>query len=92
MSALLVCGYCDKEDCGNIGRGQHYWKEETSDMTIYETADGKLYTRQALRDQAVIDARTGWDKAVQGPFDFSFNDWLIEAINTGVIKEREVEI
>lgn len=57
---------------------------------IYETADGRLYTRQALKDQTTIDARVGWDEAVQGTFNFDFRDWLTEAINTGVIKTREL--
>lgn len=61
-------------------------------MIVYETAGKQLYTTRALLAKTMAEARSGWDKAIQGPFDFSFDDWLIEAINTGVIKEREVEI
>jgi len=60
-------------------------------MRIYKTADGKLYTHEALFQKTVHEARQGWDEATQGPFVFSFNDWLIEAINTGVITTLEVE-
>lgn len=21
----LICGYCGKADCGNVGRGPHHW-------------------------------------------------------------------
>ena len=60
--------------------------------TIYQTADGKLWTRNALADQTWKDLKEGWDPATQGeyPGTFLFKDWLIEAINTGVVKEVEV--
>lgn len=62
-------------------------------MIIYETAGGRLLTRNALSAEYWKDLEEGWDKETQGEFPAAaplFKDWLIEAINTGVIKEREV--
>lgn len=63
-------------------------------MIVYETANGQLYTRPALSAKTVGEARRGWDKETQGSFPRDehvwFSDWLIEAINVGVIKQREV--
>jgi hypothetical protein len=60
-------------------------------MKIYETASGRLLTRTALRIEAFDDAAKDWDPSMNRvPFSFDFDDWLIEAINTGVIKEREL--
>lgn len=60
--------------------------------TVYQDATGTLYTRWALRRQAVADKRAEWDRQTQGGFNFNFDDWLIEAVNTGVIKEVDLFI
>lgn len=59
-------------------------------MIVYRTADGKFWTRIRLMEVTVGEACRGWDEDTQGEFDLNFTDWLIEAINTGVIKEVEV--
>lgn len=59
-------------------------------MTIYQTADGKLWTYEALFNQTVYEAHEGWDEVTQGVFSFSFSDWLIEALYSGVVKTVEV--
>lgn len=63
-------------------------------MIVYETADGQLWTHEALFTQTVSDRRKGWDAATQGPWETNqypfFADWLIEALYAGVVKEREV--
>ena len=64
-------------------------------MIVYETADGQLWTYEGLYNQFLKGKREDHDPA-SGPFfgnAYVFNeyaDWLIEAINTGVVKEREV--
>lgn len=64
-------------------------------MTIYKTADGKLFTFDALFRKTVQERRSGWDAATQGPFETNqfpfFNDWLIEATDAGVVTTLEVE-
>ena len=67
-------------------------------MIIYETADSQLWTHDALYNERVRTLRAEWDPAngvfnggaTYGRFYLEFGDWLIEAINTGVIKEHEV--
>lgn len=62
-------------------------------MTIYQTADGKLWTLNALSAHYWKGLEEGWDEATQGEFPVTaplFRDWLIEAINTGVVKELEL--
>lgn len=63
-------------------------------MIVYETADGKLWTRDGLSVRSFAEKHAEWDHDTQGPFPSPwfefFNDWLIEAINTGVVKKREV--
>lgn len=59
-------------------------------MTIYRTAGGRYFTREALFYETVHEANQGWDEATQGVFHFSFDDWLIEAINSGVIEAIDV--
>jgi len=59
-------------------------------MVLFRTADGQLWTFGALAMRTRREAREGWDEQTQGLFDFDFNDWLIEAINTGVITRVEV--
>lgn len=66
-------------------------------MIIYETADGTLWWPDALQKQVIADAEAAWDVETQGPKPWSgrrfswYRDWLIEAIQTGVIKERVVK-
>lgn len=59
-------------------------------MIVYQTADGKRYTRYELYREVVTDRKEAWDPATQGQWENDqrpfFRDWLIEAINTGVIK------
>lgn len=61
-------------------------------MIVYETASGTLYTTQALGGKYWADLEKEWDEDTQGKFPGThlFKDWLIEAINTGVVKQREV--
>jgi hypothetical protein len=61
-------------------------------MIIYETANGNLYTRVALLSKTGREAAEGWDEATQGSFrrNYNVNDWLIEAVQAGVVKERVV--
>jgi hypothetical protein len=61
-------------------------------MKIYKTAGGTYYTRNALSAQTWKDLEEGWDAETQGEFPgtFLFKDWLIEAINSGVIEEVDV--
>lgn len=65
-------------------------------MIVYQTASGTLYTPNALYEDFVAGLREDHDPA-NGPFDGSmknqyqaYKDWLVEAINTGVIRERTV--
>lgn len=65
-------------------------------MIVYATADGTRYTRYALYRKVLAERLGAWDPALQGkpendgrPF---FRDWLIEAINTGVITKLEVKV
>lgn len=64
-------------------------------MIIYQTADGTQYTRYALYRKVVEGRKEAWDPALEGEWENDqrpfFKDWLIEAINTGVIKQSEVE-
>lgn len=62
-------------------------------MRIYQSADGQLWTEDGLYRQTKKDLRVSWDEETQGSFEdsgWTFSDWLIEAINTGVIKGVEV--
>jgi hypothetical protein len=61
-------------------------------MKIYKTADGQYWTRDALGEKTWADLKQGWDVDTQGKFpgDFLFKDWLIEAINSGVVVEIDV--
>lgn len=63
-------------------------------MIIYETAEGKLWTQKGLFTKTMADREAEWDEDTMGPWSgrrFSwFADWLIEAINTGVVREREL--
>ena len=63
-------------------------------MTIYQTASGQLYTFEALFRTVVIDRKAAWDADTQGSWERNqfpwFNDWLTEAVNTGVVTTLEV--
>ena len=65
-------------------------------MIIYETADGTQYTRYALYRKVLAERLGAWDPVLQGKLENDqrpfFRDWLIEAINTGVITKREVKV
>lgn len=61
-------------------------------MIIFKDSDGQFYTETALKAKIVSEAQSGWDEAVQGPFEENFdsNDWLIEAKLVGLVTELEV--
>jgi hypothetical protein len=61
-------------------------------MKIYKTADGTYYTLIAILRKATAETRADWDTSTQGEFldQFNAHDWLIEAVNSGVVQQIDV--
>jgi len=58
MTAMLslYCGYCGRDDCAAVGRGQHHWRHRQPDNPIdYAEHRARVEFLNALDREAIAD-------------------------------------